>query len=201
MDTSQKVATTVLAKEYFVVRDILGELKGETIEASRVREYEKVLQEATDEFTELVKKVDGQLTPGLSNPRAGQYGRDLQRARRKGSKARARVEVAKYLRKQGLKKVVLSNEASGDFLVMKNPQKELGGETIEADKLGYYKVKLQKAELLYERQKDSNKDLRGRQRGEGGRELARLGEEKRKAQARVEAAEQLARRGLKKLTY
>lgn len=201
MSIARKVANIVLARDYFIIKNLLGELRGEAIEASKLREYESTLREATEEFIEATKKVQGQLTPGLSNPRAGVYGRDLQRARRKGTKARARVEAAKYLRKQSIKKLELADNASGDILVMKNPQDLLSGETIEAAKLGQYAAEAMKAERAYARQKAKNQDLRGRGRGEGGRELARLGGDKRKAQARVEAAEQLKKRGLKKLTY
>lgn len=198
---SRKVAFQVLAKDYFLVSNPLAELKGDTLEASKLPAYEAFLEGVAEEYLAKDKALRGQLTPGATNPRAGQLGRELQLLRRKGSKARARVEVAKWMKKQGIRVLTFTGEASGDMLALKNPQAVLEGETIELAKLRQYAADVKAAEAAYREQKAQNANLLGRQRGEGGRELARLGDEKRKAQARLEVAKQLKASGVSKVRY
>jgi hypothetical protein len=197
----QKVATLVLAKSYFVVTNPLVELKGETLETSKLSGYEKALGDVTEQYRQMYDQLQGQRTPGRSNPRAGGRGRELQVLRRKGMKARARVEVAKWMKKQGLTKLVVG-DAKGDMLLMKNPQDVLKGETIDALKLKQYEAELAKAEKAYTEQKKVLDDTgSGAAKGREGQSLAKLGEAKRKAQARVQAAKQLQKAGLSKVSY
>lgn len=200
MSIAQRVATMVLAKDYFIVTNPLSELKGETLETSKLPGYERALQEVTQDYREKYDKLQGQKTPGISNPRAGGLGRELQVLRRKGTKARARVEVAKWMKKQGITKLDVG-DAKGELLVMKNPQDILKGEAVEASKLRQYEAEARKAEKAYETQKEKNQDLSGVERGRGGQRLEELGEQKRKAQARLEVAKQLQKAGFPRLTY
>jgi hypothetical protein len=190
----------VLAKDYFIVTNPLAELQGETLEASKLPGYEKALDEVVEAYREKMDQLERQKTPGVSNPRAGIAGRELQLLRRKGTKARARVEVVKWMKRQGISKLDVG-AASGELMVMKNPQEVLKGETIEAPKLHTYEADALRAEKAYNEQKEKNQDLSGSARGKGGQALAKLGEEKRKAQARVEAAKQLQKAGLLKVSY
>ena len=70
MSIAVKVATRVLAEDYFVVDNPLSELKDEVLMVSKLPGYEKKLQEAREEYEAAKKAHAKNMTPGKSNPKA-----------------------------------------------------------------------------------------------------------------------------------
>jgi len=194
---AQKVAALVLAQEHFIVKDPLAELRGETLDASKLATYEGLLKETTEAYVKKRKELEASKTPGRSNPRAGGVGRELQVLRRKGTKARARVEIAKWMARRKYKTFTFNDKATGGPDQMEVLHKDLlKGETIWGSKLKQYESAAKAAKAAYDKKKAENKDLSGGARGRGGHELSKLGKEMRLADARVYAARELAKHGL-----
>ncbi len=83
--------------------------------------------------------------------------------------------------------------------LLKNPHKELKGETVEVSKLGQYEKDVKRLGDEYRKQKTALDSLpSGKAKGMAGRALARIGAEGRKARARVELAKSMKTKGISK---
>lgn len=86
--------------------------------------------------------------------------------------------------------------------LMKDPQQALKGETIEVVKLPEYEAEVKRLAAEYKKQKVQLDRLpSGRAKGMAGRDLAQLGDEGRKARARVEVAKRMQSHGLTKAKF
>jgi hypothetical protein len=86
--------------------------------------------------------------------------------------------------------------------LLKDPQKELKGETLEVSKLSQYESDVKKLAADYKKQKELLDSLpSGKAKGLAGHALARIGTEGRKARARVEIAKTMKSRGINRATF
>lgn len=97
---AQRVATRWRVAKTFLMKDPQLMLKGETIESSKLPQYEAEVKRLAVEYKRQKMKLDS-----LPSGRAkGLAGRDLAQLGNEGRLARARVEVAKKMLSHGLTK-------------------------------------------------------------------------------------------------
>lgn len=98
--TAQRVATRYKVAKTFLLKNPHYELKGETVEVSKLPQYESDVKRLTDEYSEQKAKLDS-LPSGKAK---GLAGRALAQIGAEGRKARARVELAKSMKAKGISK-------------------------------------------------------------------------------------------------
>ena len=92
-------------------------------------------------------------------------------------------------------------QVAKSFLV-KNPHKELKGETIEVSKIPQYEREVKRLAAEYRKAKAALDKLpSGKAKGMAGHKLSKIGEEGRKARMRLEVAKSMKAKNLNKATF
>lgn len=205
---AQRVAFRVLADEFFNVRDGIALLKGEVVSRGELGFYERALSKVIQEYLDARSKYEQAKGPqGESNPQMAGLGRDLQVIRKKGLKARARVEIARALQKSGVSRIkvhdaVLSLLDQVDSTpVVSDARAWIKGEELRLNFLHNYKALYEKAKKAYDDFKAEVGQMRGRERGLGGKRLKDdFGVPLRKAKARYDVARWMSKNQVDVLT-
>lgn len=94
---------------------------------------------------------------------------------------------------------------AGDNFLLKNPHKELKGETIEVAKIPQYEGAVKYLEEEYRKAKEdldkAKKGTSGKAKGEAGRALAKVGDKGRKARMRLEVAKAMKAKNISKAEF
>lgn len=101
--TSYQVAGRYLAakvKDNYLLKNPHKELKGETIEVSKIPSYEKSVKSLEDQYKAAKKKLDSM----PSGKAKGMAGRELANIGKEGRKARMRLEIAKAMKAKNINK-------------------------------------------------------------------------------------------------
>jgi hypothetical protein len=204
MDLATKIAISYIAAAadgILLTNNPAAELRGETIVSADLAKYEKHLAEVRHNYSKQKEKLDRLKTPGVSSPAAGIEGRMLQNYRREGTKALARVEFAKMLLKLGIEKETLSDNVSGDFVVVKKPTEIFKGETLKAVLLPQYRKEEKDLAAKIKELEATKKGVTGRERADIEIEISKLSAERRHALAKITVAKEMTQLGKSSITY
>jgi len=102
MSIAERVASRHLAKT-FLMKDPHKELKGETIEVSKIPEYQRDVDRLAKEYKEAKSELD-KIKQQKGGKAKGMAGYKLSQIGNEGRKARARLELAKKMKEKGLTK-------------------------------------------------------------------------------------------------